>query len=734
MKRIILIIQSLLLVFSTAGFSQTTKGSGTAKYDEKLQQVKHLIGQMTIDEKIDQLTNVTPGIKRLGIKPYNWWSEALHGVARNGRATVFPQPIGLGATFDADIIKQIGDAIADEARAKFNAAQSIQNYAQYAGLTFWSPNINIFRDARWGRGMETYGEDPYLTGTLGTAFVLGLQGSDPFYLKASACAKHYAVHSGPESTRHSANVNPSPRDLRETYLPAFKALVQQGHVESVMGAYNRVYGESASGSKLLLKDILRSEWGFNGHVVSDCGAVTDIFSGHRIAKSEAEAAAIAIKNGLNVECGGSMSHIKEAIAQGLVTEKDIDNALIPLFMTRMKLGILVPDADCPYNDISPDVVTSDAKAAIALKAAEESMVLLKNNGNVLPLNKDIKTMYILGPAATDVFSMMGNYYGLSNRYTSYIEGIMDKVDEGTTVNYRQGFLVSSPSNSIGSWGLMEFQGTDVSILFLGNNGNTEGEEGDAISSPATGDRKSLALPASQLEVVRNIKKNRNPNARIITVITGGSPVDLRDISEISDAVIYAWYPGQEGGKALGRLLFGEASFSGRLPMTFPTTLDNLPALDDYSMNGRTYKYQTADIEYPFGYGLTYGDIKYSSLSVTPESGKRINGKQNLLVKCDVANVGTHAATETVQLYLSTPTAGAGSPIASLIGFKRVDLRAGQTVSVEFTVTPEQLQTVQADGTSKILKGNYCITVGGAAPNYRSDELGVSKAVASFRLK
>lgn len=734
MKRRIIIIQSLLFVFSLGVTAQTTKGSGTATYEEKLVQVKSLINTMTLDEKIDQLTNVTPGIKRLGIKPYNWWSEALHGVARNGKATVFPMPIGLGATFDSDLVKQIGDAIADEARAKYNAAQSIQNYAQYAGLTFWSPNINIFRDARWGRGMETYGEDPYLTGTLGTAFVLGLQGADPFYLKASACAKHYAVHSGPEATRHSANVKPSLRDLYETYLPAFKALVQQGHVESVMGAYNRVYDESASGSKFLLKDILRDKWGFNGHVVSDCGAVTDIYSGHHIASSEAEAAAIAIKNGLNVECGGSMSHIKEAIDKGIVTQQDIDNALVPLFMTRMKLGILVTDAACPYNNIPSNVVTSDKNAAIALKGAEESMVLLKNKGNLLPLGNDIKTMYVLGPAATDVFSMMGNYYGLSNRYTSFIEGIMDEVGEGTTVNYKQGFLVSSPSNSIGSWGMIEFQGSDVSILFLGNNGNTEGEEGDAISSPATGDRKSLSLPDSQMEVVRNLKKVRNPDSHIITVITGGSPVDLKEIEEVSDAIVYAWYPGQEGGKALGNLLFGKSSFSGRLPITFPTTLDNLPALDDYSMNGRTYKYQTKDIQYPFGYGLTYGNINYSDATVTPETGKNINGKQNLKVQCKITNNGSHDATETVQLYLSTPTAGVSSPIASLIGFKRVDVKVGQTVSVEFPVTPEQLKTVQEDGSLKLLKGDYKLCVSGAAPCTRADELGVTKITCSFKLK
>jgi len=734
MTRLSIQITSLLISLSMASSAQTTKGSGTAKYEQKLAEVKHLVAQMTLDEKIDQLTNVTPGIERLGIKPYNWWSEALHGVARNGRATVFPQPIGLAATFDPQLVTDIGSAIADEARAKYNAAQRIGNYAQYAGLTFWSPNINIFRDPRWGRGMETYGEDPYLTGTLGTAFVTGLQGQDPFYLKASACAKHFAVHSGPESTRHTANVSPSLRDLYETYLPAFKMLVQQGHVESVMGAYNRVYGESASGSRFLLQDVLRGKWGFNGHVVSDCGAVTDIYSGHHIAKSEAEAAAIAIKNGLNVECGGTMPHIKEALLQGTVTEKDIDNALVPLLMTRMKLGILVPDSDCPYQDISPEVVTSDRNAAIALRAAEESMVLLKNKDRLLPLRKNIKSMYLMGPSATDVFSMMGNYYGLSNRYTTYLEGIMDNVGEGTTVNYRQGFLISSPSGGVSEWTMYDFQSADVSILFIGNNGNTEGEEGDAISSPATGDRSSLALPESQQDVIRTLKQHRNPNARIITVITGGSPIEMSDIEEVSDAVIYAWYPGQEGGKALGRLLFGDVIFSGRLPMTFPTTLENIPSLDDYSMDGRTYRYQTTDIQYPFGYGLSYGDISYSDLSVSQEDGRSINGRKPLRIRCTVANSGNHDAVETVQCYLSTPTAGKGSPLASLAAYRRVALKAGDKAVVELTISPEQLQTVQQDGSQRLLRGSYRVTVGGAAPCYRSKELGVASAEAAFTIR
>lgn len=724
-----------MATIATAAGAQTTKGSGTGTYNRKLTEVKALIGQMTIEEKISQLTNWTPGVERLGIKPYNWWNESLHGVARNGRATVFPMPIGLGATFDPSLIHLMGDAISTEARAKFIAAQRIENYAQYAGLTFWSPNINIFRDARWGRGMETYGEDPYLTGTMGTAYVMGLQGNDPFYLKAAACAKHYAVHSGPEGTRHSANVEPSKHDLYETYLPAFKQLVQRGHVESVMGAYNRVYGESASGSKLLLTDILRRDWGFNGHVVSDCGAVTDIYEGHRIAKSEAEAAAIALKNGLNVECGSSMQHLQEALDEGILTEKDLDEALIPLFMTKAKLGILTEDPDCPYNNVDADNVNSDRHASIALKAAEESMVLLKNKDNLLPLSKEQKTMFIMGPAATDVFYMMGNYFGLSGHYTSYLEGIISRVSMGTTVNYKQGFLQSSPSDSANSWAIGEFLGADVSVLFVGNNGNTEGEEGDAISSPATGDRSSLDLPESQREILQIIKDRRRPEHKIITVVTGGSPLDLKLVEEISDAVIFAWYPGQEGGEALGRLMFGEADFSGRLPITFPSSLEKIPALDDYSMMGRTYKYQSDNIMYPFGYGLTYGDISYGDVEINNvDRAKNYDGKKALAVSCNITNSGQKEATEVAQLYLSAPGAGVDTPIASLIGFTRVTIPAGQSRVVNFTITPEQLQTVQADGTSRLLKGTYTIHVSAAAPGTRTMELGVACSEKSISIK
>ena len=432
MKRFYFVFINLFTVAVFTATAQTTM-------NRLEQQAEAIIGKMTLEEKFTQLMNETPGIQRLGIEPYDWWNEGLHGVGRSGRATVFPQPIGLGATFNPAIARQIGDAIATEARAKYVVARKNHNYARYTGLTFWSPNVNIFRDPRWGRGMETWGEDPFLTGTMGTAFVRGMQGDDPVYLKVAACGKHYAVHSGPEATRHEANVTPSQHDLWETYLPAFEMLVKEGRVEIIMGAYNRVYGESASGSKLLLTDILRKKWGFQGHIVSDCDAVADIWKGHKIASTEAEACAIAIKAGLNVECGSTFKALKDALAQNLLTEQDIDHALKPLMMTRLKLGILQKDDNCPYNNYSESDICSPKHTALSKKAALESMVLLKNNG-ILPLKKDIHTLFVTGAGAADAFWLMGNYFGISDRYCTYLQGIVSKVSSGTAVNYRPGVL------------------------------------------------------------------------------------------------------------------------------------------------------------------------------------------------------------------------------------------------------------------------------------------------------
>ena len=625
-------------------------------------------------------------------------------------------------------MKQIGDAIATEARAKYIVARRNKNYARYTGLTFWSPNVNIFRDPRWGRGMETWGEDPFLTGTLGTAFVKGMQGDDPVYLKVAACGKHYAVHSGPEATRHSVNVEPTKHDLWETYLPAFEMLVKEGKVEIIMGAYNRVYGESASGSKFLLTDVLRNKWGFKGHIVSDCDAVNDIYKGHQIVKTPAEACAVAIKAGLNVECGSTFKAMKDALDQQLITEADIDRALKPLMMTRLKLGILQPDSDCPYNKIGEEVVGSKEHIALARQAAVESMVLLKNDGGMLPIAKDIHTLFVTGAGAADAFWLMGNYFGISDRYCTYLQGIVSKVSNGTAVNYRPGALESTPTRNSINWAVDEAAGAEKTIVVMGNNGNLEGEEGEAIDSER-GDRDNIRIPESQMQFLRDVRamKTKLKKGGIVVVLTGGSPVDVREVCELADAVVMAWYPGQEGGYALADLLFGDANFSGRLPVTFPADGDKLPPFEDYSMKGRTYKYMSDNIYFPFGYGLSYGRVSYGGLSV------KADRKRGATVSFSLKNEGSREVVETPQVYVSAPGAGTSAPLQQLAAFRRVAVAPGATVEVSIDIPVERLMTIDNNGEARLLRGDYTLTVAGASPSSRSDTLGVSAVSAKVKL-
>lgn len=722
----------LLVVLAQSAMAQTTKT------EQMRQRAKEIIAQMTVKEKIDQLMNHTPGIERLGIKPYDYWSEALHGVARNGRATVFPEPIGMGATFNPQLLQSIGDAISDEARAKFDDSQRLGRYGIYAGLSFWSPNVNIFRDPRWGRGMETFGEDPFLTGQMGSAFVRGMQGSDPFYLKTATCAKHFAVHSGPEKFRHSFDAVPSQKDLFETYLPAFRTLVRDAKVEIVMGAYNRVFGKSASGSDYLLTDLLRKEWGFEGHVVSDCGAIADIYQGHKIAKDGAEAAAIAIKSGLNVECGDTFRNLDEALRRGLLTEADLDNALLPLLMTRIKLGILFPDPDCPYNHCAEtSTIMSDEHIDLARRAAEETMVLLKND-DALPVDKNINSICIVGPGSTDIFSMFGNYYGVASRYTTYLEGIVSKVSPSTAVMHRSGFMYGGPNRNKVDWSYGDARGADVCILILGLTGHFEGEEGDAIAAPEEGDRTTLMLPDNQMDYLRRV--GRDHRNKLITIVTGGSAVDMREIYELSDAVVQVWYPGQEGGTALGNLLFGDKNFSGRLPLTYPVSTESLPDINNYDMHGRTYKYMDDDkVFFPFGYGLSYGKVDYISTTVTnkkPVVDKKQYRKSKpqdpIRLQTRIANNSDKDIDEAVQVYMSVP--GTDAAKSQLIAFRKVTLKAGTEQTVEFDILPSDLATVQADGRTALVEGAYTIRVGASAPGKRADELGVSHADATIIVK
>lgn len=699
----------------------------SAKHIEK--QAQELIHEMTIDEKISQLMNDAEGIERLNILPYNWWNEALHGVARNGKATVFPQPINIACTFNTDLVYSIGNAISDEARAKFNVAQKMKIYDMYAGLTFWSPNVNIFRDPRWGRGMETYGEDPYLAGKMGVAYVRGMQGNNPNYLKVAACAKHYAVHSGPEALRHEFDAKVSDKDLFETYLPAFETLVKEGKVEAVMGAYNRVNGISASAHPRLLMDILRNKWGFKGHIVSDCGAVSDIFYGHKSVSSEAEAAAIAIKSGLNLECGSSFRTLREALEKGFLTENDIDKALLPLMITRIKLGIIGNDTTNPYHTIPDTVVGCSKHRNLALQAAEQGIVLLSNKENVLPLKKDIGRIYVTGPFATEANVLLGNYYGVPANLSTYLEAISSKVSIGTRLMFKPGILATTPNLNPIDWATGESRISDVTIVFLGESNCTEGEEGDAIASSTMGDRLNLSLPNHQMDYLRRLSKDNR--SKIITVVSCGGPFNAKEICELSDAVIWAGYPGQEGGNALANILFGEISPSGHLPVTFPVSENVLPNFADYSMKGRTYRYQKDGILFPFGYGLTYSKVLYSELHI--DNPKKL-GKKDIKVSCVLTNVGEYAVDEIPQIYVVTPRSGKDMPLSTLIGFRRIHLKPGESHKIIFTVSPNQLQMANNKGEKELLLGDYRLIISESAPCTRSTELGVQTLQTSLSIQ
>ncbi|MCI0514765.1 glycoside hydrolase family 3 C-terminal domain-containing protein [candidate division KSB1 bacterium] len=682
------------------------------------ERVADLISRMTLEEKVGQMLYNAEAIPRLNVPAYNWWSECLHGVARAGRATVFPQAIGLAATFDADLLFRIAVAISDEGRAMFHAAVKKGNRLRYGGLTFWSPNVNIFRDPRWGRGQETYGEDPFLTATLGVAFVKGLQGDHPHYLKTAACAKHYVVHSGPEADRHHFNAKPSLKDMFETYLPAFQALVKAG-VESVMCAYNRTNDEACCGSKKLLKTILREKWGFLGHVVSDCWALADFHLHHKITETPAESAALAINSGVNLNCGNTFPYLIEAVKKGLVTEATIDEALSILLKTRFKLGLFDPDELNPYAQIPADVIGCEKHRQLALEAARKSVVLMKNKNNVLPLSRDISYIYVVGPNATSVDVLLGNYYGLNDQMVTFVEGLTGKLNPGSFIQYKQGCLLDRPNANPIDWVTNEIKEADATIAFLGISNLLEGEEGESIASPTKGDRFDIKIPQHQVDFLRKIRED-NPKP-VIVVLTGGSPMDISELEPLADAILYAWYPGQEGGNAVADILFGEVSPSGRLPVTFPKSIDQLPAYEDYRLDGRTYRFMHEEPMYPFGFGLSYSRFEYNSLKLSQQT---ITAAQNLIVSVAVTNTGHRPANEVVQLYISDLEASVRVPRFALRGIKCIHLKPGQTEKVEFNITPDMLKMVDEDGASQLEPGKFKIFIGPAAPGKRAVELGL----------
>jgi beta-glucosidase len=815
--------------------------------------VDDLVGRMTLEEKISQTLNSAPAIDRLGIPAYDWWNEALHGVARAGTATVFPQAIGLAAMWDDAQLHSVANAISDEARAKYHEFIRKGSHARYQGLTFWSPNINIFRDPRWGRGMETYGEDPFLTARMGVAFIKGMQGDDPKYFKVIATSKHYAVHSGPEPKRHVFDAQPSDRDLYETYLPHFRATVTEGKVYSIMGAYNRVRGESASASKLLLQDLLRGKWGFQGYIVSDCDSIRDIYATHKIVATAEEASALGIKRGCDLDCGNAYKGILGAVKQGLLTGNELDISVKRLFTARMKLGMFDPPSMVKWAQIPFSANDSPQNARLAEETARKSIVLLKNAGGALPLRKNLRNIAVIGPNADDVEVLLGNYNGTPSKPITPLAGIRAKAGSATNVLYARGcdiadgmisyepvpdkFLSTNvndrrrdgvtveffnnlqfegkpvrtefSANIKAAWGndvpypeLIENQysvrwsgqitaaeageyalraggfgvrltldgkqlggatrGTmapqyvtletgkpysivieqanrfgamnaelqwskrgrdyvaeataaarkaDVAIMFLGLSPRLEGEEMPVqVQGFLGGDRLSIDLPKAQEELMKAVVATGTPT---VLVLLNGSAVAVNWADANIPAIIETWYSGQAAGAAIADVLFGDYNPGGRLPVTFYTSVDQLPPFEDYSMKERTYKYFTGKPLYPFGHGLSYSTFSYSNL-VIPKS---VKAGDPVKVSATVTNTGKFSGDEVVQLYITDLEASAPVPIRKLVGFRRISLKAGASQIVSFTIDPRDLSLITNDTRRVIEPGVFDISVGGKQPGY-----------------
>jgi beta-glucosidase len=663
-----------------------------------------------------------PAIPRLGIPAYNWWSEGLHGVARAGIATVFPQAIGMAAMWNAPLLHRIAVAISDEARAKHHEFLRQGDHGLYKGLTVWSPNINIFRDPRWGRGHETYGECPYLTARLGVAFCKGLQGDDPRYLKTVATPKHYAVHSGPEGLRHSFDAVVSEKDLRETYLPAFEACITEAKADSIMAAYNRTNGEPCSGSKTLLQKILREEWGFGGFVVSDCWAIKDFHESHKVTASWEESAAMAVKAGCDLNCGCTYGHIPAAVEQGLLSEADVDVCVKRLFGARMRLGMFDPPERVPYAAIPYEVNDCEAHRTLALTAARESMVLLKNEGGLLPLRKDLSSIAVIGPNAHDHHVLVANYFGEPSRAVTPLDGIRAAVSAKTKVWYAQGCKhLGNKTDGLGRAGNISeavsvAQRADAVVLCLGLTADIEGEQGDAGNSEAAGDKVDLRLTGLQQQLLETIVAIGKPT---VLVVIAGSALDLSWAHDHVGAIVQAWYPGEEGGTAVADVLFGGVSPAGRLPITFPRSMDDVPYFGSYAMKGRTYRYAEKAPLYPFGYGLSYTRFAYRDIAV---SKARIGPRDTVQVAAVVENAGSHAGDEVVQLYVKDLDAACPVPLHDLRGFQRVHLAPGQSQKISFELGPRELAMVDARGRRVVEPGRFRAYVGGSQPDDRSREL------------
>ena len=867
MKKILLFVAVLALISNLSCHSGKS-GDAAASLpfqDPGLpidQRVNDLVGRLTLEEKIGQMMNAAPAIPRLGIPEYNWWNECLHGVARAGIATVFPQAIGLGAAWDEDMQLRMATAISDEARAKHHDFARKGKRLIYEGLTFWSPNINIFRDPRWGRGQETYGEDPYLTGKLAVQFIKGLQGDDPTYYKTIATVKHFAVHSGPEPERHFFDAQTDERDFRETYLPQFEMGVKEGKAYSVMCAYNRLHGEACCGSSRLLTTILRNEWHFDGYVVSDCGAIDDIYEHHKIVATPEEAGALAVKAGCDLECATTYTHLKEAVQKKIITEAEIDIAVKRLFTARFKLGMFDPAEKVKYARIPYSVVDSKEHKQLALEAARKSIVLLKNDNHLLPLKKDIRTLAVIGPNADEATMLLGNYNGLPSRAITPLEGIREKLGTNTKVLYARGselaeglpafdripaavlshgaanglqvayydnkdftgkLLYSAVDSTLdANWNegsprkdmnddnfgvkwngeitptetgiyqlgivttckvnlylndsivantsyhfrdefndprlrkskaisleagkkyrlrveagesygdarvqlvwsrqhanireemkkaaLATARQADAVVLCVGLSARLEGEEMDVnIDGFKSGDRTTLDLPTIQTDLIRDITALGKP---VVVVLLNGSAVSVNWADQHIPAIVEAWYPGQAGGQAIADVLFGDYNPAGRLPVTFYTSLTDLPAFGDYAMAGRTYRYFKKPVLYPFGYGLSYTTFHYDNLSVNAPAKRG----DSVHLTVQVKNTGATEGDEVAQLYVSAKDAGVPVPIRSLRGFRRIHLKPGETRMLDFIIAPDAFTVIDDLMQRVALPGNFDISVGGGQPD------------------
>lgn len=671
---------------------------------------KSLAEKLSERELISQLMHNSKGINRLNIKPYVWWNEALHGVARAGIATVFPQAICLAASFSEQLVSEVAQTISTEARAKFNESQNNKDYGIYKGLTMWSPNINIYRDPRWGRGQETYGEDPYLTSILGAAFITGLQGNDPEYIKTAACAKHFAVHSGPEENRHSFNAVVSKKDLFETYLPAFKKAVKDAKVCGVMGAYNRVNGEACCASHTLIQKLLRENWGFDGYFVSDCGALCDIVRHHKLAKNPLKGAAMALNAGCDLECGRLYRFLYFSYKMHYIKKETLLNSVSRLLAVRSSLGMF--DKECPFNNISPFQNAVSEHEQLSVTAAEQGIVLLENNG-ILPIKNTSQKILIVGYNAENDLAYLGNYCGTPKQFCKITQAVKEK---NADTSYVQGYSYNLKQNEIlMQEALKQAENSDIILFCSGLDCSFEGEEaGELLNGGGgmlgeQGDRKTLSLPEVQQNLLEKLFKL---NKKIVILNYSGGCIDFRDCKKNADAILQCWYLGAMGGKAIANILFGDVSPSGKLPVTFYNSTDDLPDFEDYAMKNRTYRYYSGEVQYSFGYGLTYTDFEIKHCEISENE-----------LQCTVKNIGNTDCFETLQLYMTCPETDYKNPIRSLIKIERFHISAGEEKEINIHLNDSDFYSVNEKGDTVYLSGNYKL--------YLTDGQNISCNVGSY---